>query len=157
MATLFPTPSAPATAPTRSAPLPPLLSATPKSPSPAAPGAASFSDPHRNVLAQDVRIQGQVCFVGVLIIDGQMEGEMQSEGTLLVGEHARLQGEITVREAIIHGRVEGTLRVTDRCELHASACLVGELTAGRLVLHEGATFLGKSQVAGAGRPLAIQT
>ena len=110
------------------------------------------------MLAQDVHIQGQVRFVGVLIIDGQMEGEMQSEGTLLVGEHARLQGEITVAEAIIHGRVEGTLRVSGRCELHASACVVGELTAGRLVLHEGASFLGTSQVAGgAGRSLAIPT
>ena len=137
MATLFsttPTPApTPAQAPQR---LPPL---------PASPAA-----PERNVLAQDVRITGRVRFVGVLIIDGQLEGELQSEGTLLVGAHARLTGEIMVGEAIVHGRVEGTLWVSGRCELHSSACLVGALEAERLVMHEGATFLGTSRVAGSG-------
>ena len=135
MATLFSTTPTPAPAPQRLPRLP-----------------ASPADlPERNVLAQDVRITGRVCFVGVLIIDGQLEGELLSEGTLLVGAHARLTGEIMVGEAIVHGRVEGTLRVRGRCELHASAFLVGELTAARLVMHEGATFLGTSQVTGDGR------
>ncbi len=137
-----------------------LFSTTPTPaivPSRPAPASTSHVALERNVLEQDVRIQGRVHFVGTLIIDGQLEGEIESEGTLLVGERARLQGEITVGEAIIHGRVEGTLRVSGRCELHASACLVGELAAGRLVLHEGATFLGTSQVAGTDRPVAVQT
>ncbi len=46
----------------------------------------------------------------------------------------------------MQGKVHGNITVDDRCELRAHAMLHGDLKASRLVIEEGATFVGKSEV-----------
>ncbi len=48
---------------------------------------------------------------------------------------------------IVKGKVHGNITVQERCELHSRSQLIGDLKAARLVIEEGATFLGKSEVA----------
>ena len=48
---------------------------------------------------------------------------------------------------IVKGKVHGNITVKERCELHSRSQLIGDLKAARLVIEEGATFLGKSEVA----------
>lgn len=100
----------------------------------------------KNVLANDVEIKGSIKFSHDLIIDGKIEGEVQSDGSLTVGENALIKGEIKTRAVTIFGKVEGNITVQERCELKSNAVLVGDVTAGTLAIEEGATFLGRSQV-----------
>ena len=46
----------------------------------------------------------------------------------------------------MHGKVQGNITVEERCELKGRAQLIGDLKAARLVIEEGATFVGKSEV-----------
>jgi cytoskeletal protein CcmA (bactofilin family) len=109
----------------------------------------------KNVLANDVEIKGSIKFSHDLIIDGKIEGEVTSDGSLTVGENALIKGEIKTRAVTLFGKVEGNITVQERCELKANAVLVGDVAAGTLAIEEGATFLGRSQVGkGAGaKPL----
>jgi cytoskeletal protein CcmA (bactofilin family) len=100
----------------------------------------------KNVLANDVEIKGSIKFSHDLIIDGKIEGEVTSDGSLTVGENALIKGEIKTRGVTIFGKVEGNITVQERCELKANAVLVGDVAAGTLAIEEGATFLGRSQV-----------
>ena len=100
----------------------------------------------KNVLANDVEIKGSIRFSHDLIIDGKIEGEVQSDGSLTVGENALIKGEIKTRAVTIFGKVEGNITVAERCELKSNATLVGDVTAGTLSIEEGATFLGRSHV-----------
>ena len=100
----------------------------------------------KNVLANDVEIKGSIKFSHDLIIDGKIEGEVTSDGSLTVGENALIKGEIKTRAVTIFGKVEGNITVAERCELKSNAVLVGDVAAGTLAIEEGATFLGRSQV-----------
>lgn len=100
----------------------------------------------KNVLANDVEIKGSIKFSHDLIIDGKIEGEVQSDGSLTVGENALIKGEIKTRSVIIFGKVEGNITVLERCELKSNAILVGDIEAGTLSIEEGATFMGASKV-----------
>lgn len=100
----------------------------------------------KNVLSNDVEIKGSIKFSHDLIIDGKIEGEVTSDGSLTVGENALIKGEIKTRAVTLFGKVEGNITVQERCELKANAVLVGDVVAGTLAIEEGATFLGRSQV-----------
>lgn len=100
----------------------------------------------KNVLANDVEIKGSIKFSHDLIIDGKIEGEVVSDGSLTIGENALIKGEVKTRSVIIFGKVEGNITVQERCELKSNAVLVGDIGAGTLAIEEGATFMGQSQV-----------
>lgn len=100
----------------------------------------------KNLLSADVEIKGSIKFQNDLTIDGKVEGEINSSGTLTVGENAEIRGEIKTKSVTILGKVNGNITVDERCELKARAILHGDLKAQRLVVEEGATFVGKSEV-----------
>ena len=100
----------------------------------------------KNVLSADVEIKGSIKFQNELTIDGKVEGEITSAGILTVGENAEIRGEIKTKSVTVLGKVHGNITVDERCELKARAVLQGDLKAARLVIEEGATFVGKSEV-----------
>lgn len=100
----------------------------------------------KNILSNDVEIVGNIKFQNELIIDGKVTGEITSAGILTVGENAEIQGEIKTKSVSVLGKVHGNITVDERCELKGRALLHGDLKAARLVIEEGATFVGKSEV-----------
>lgn len=100
----------------------------------------------KNLLAADVEIKGSLKFQNDLTIDGKIEGEISSPGVLTVGENAEIRGEIKTKSVTVYGKVHGNITVEERCELKARAVLQGDLKAARLVIEDGATFVGKSEV-----------
>lgn len=114
----------------------------PRSAAPFASGAGEG----KNILSSDVEIKGKLRFANTLIIDGRIEGEVNSEGDLTVGENATIVGNLNTRSVTVFGKVEGNINVTDRCELKRSATLHGDVSAGKLAIEEGATFMGTSTV-----------
>ena len=98
------------------------------------------------LLSRGVSIKGSVKFLNELLIDGEVEGTIDSTGTLTIGEHAHICGEIRTKSVKVRGTVEGNIFVTERCELQASCTLRGDIEAPRLVVNENATFLGSAKV-----------
>ena len=102
----------------------------------------------KNSLSNDVEIKGKLRFSRDLFIDGRIEGEVNSEGDLTIGENAQIIGDIKTRSVVVFGKVHGNITVTDRCELKQKAELNGDVTASKLAIEEGAVFLGSSTVRG---------
>ncbi len=100
----------------------------------------------KNILANDVEITGTLKFDNELIFDGKLDGEIVSDGVLTLGKNAQIKGEVKTKAVTVHGTVNGNISVTERCELKASSQLNGDLKAVRIVIEEGATFIGKSEV-----------
>ena len=105
----------------------------------------------KDVLSKDVEIKGSIKFQKELMIDGKVEGEIHSDGVLTIGENADIRGEIKTKSITVFGKVHGNITVGERCELKSRCTLQGDLKAARLVIEEGATFIGKSEVT-SGRP-----
>ena len=100
----------------------------------------------KDILSSDVEIKGSIKFQKELLIDGKVEGEINSEGVLTIGENADIRGEIKTKSIMVFGKVHGNITVNERCELKSKCTLQGDLKAARLVIEEGATFIGKSEV-----------
>jgi cytoskeletal protein CcmA (bactofilin family) len=132
---------APAPAPSYTEPVASAAAATPTTAAPQRP-----VGPSRNVLSSDVEIKGTVKFTNDLVVDGRIEGEIQSEGNLTVGENARLKAEIKTGTVVVYGKVHGNIIASDRVELKASAEVVGDIKAKTLSIEPGAIFVGKSAV-----------
>src|SRR6478735_9049547 len=108
-------------------------------------GAPSPSKASGGLLSRGVSIKGTVKFLNELLIDGEVEGTIDSTGTLTIGEHACIRGEIRTKSVEVQGTVEGNIFVTERCELHAGCTLRGDIEAPRLVVNENVTFLGNAK------------
>ena len=98
------------------------------------------------LLSQGVSIKGLVKFLNELRVDGEVEGTIDSTGTLTLGEHALIRGEIRTKSVKVRGTVEGNVFVTERCELQAGCTLRGDIEAPRLMVDEDATFVGSAKV-----------
>lgn len=119
-------------------------------PSAAKPSAGST----RNVLSSDVEIKGTVKFEHDLIVDGKIEGDIQSTGNLTVGENARIKAEIKTGTIVVYGKVHGNMTAADRVELKSSAEVIGDIKAKVLTIEAGAIFVGKSTVGTPTQPVS---
>jgi cytoskeletal protein CcmA (bactofilin family) len=105
------------------------------------------SSASKNVLGSDVDVKGTIKFESDLNFDGKLEGEIIAEGgTLTLGKKADVHGELKVKSVVVHGTVTGNITVSERCELKSTSELNGDLKATRIVIEEGAVFIGKSEV-----------
>ena len=120
-----PSPSTQTTAPTANSGQQPAASAAAPSPSLTAP-ARPPSAASRNVLSTDVEVKGTLKFTNDLIVDGRIEGDIQS--------------------VTVHGKVHGNITATDRVDLKAGAEVVGDIKAKILTMEPGAIFVGKSTI-----------
>ncbi len=99
------------------------------------------------ILSSGVSIKGSVKFKTDMVIDGKLEGTIDSVGRLTVGKNAHIRGEIRTRSATVHGTVDGNLTAGEHCELRSGCTLRGEIEASRLVVEEDATFIGSAAIA----------
>jgi cytoskeletal protein CcmA (bactofilin family) len=110
------------------------------------PAPAGRPELTKSILAQDVEITGSLNFKGELSFDGTIKGGNISGSVLNLGEHASVEGDIAANEVTIAGMVKGNATVAHRCHLRASARLNGDLNTSRLIMEEGATFIGMSNI-----------
>ena len=137
--------SKPASEPTGTvaAPLPQPISNKADVPSPAAPAPVSTSTAGLvGYLYKGSRVTGQLSFQGPARIDGIVDGEVNCQGILTVGEGAELKAKITGQIVVIRGKVEGNVTAKERIELLAPARLIGNIDAPRLIIAEGVVFDG---------------
>jgi cytoskeletal protein CcmA (bactofilin family) len=100
----------------------------------------------KNVLGADVEIKGNLKFAGELTLEGKLEGEIQTEGTLNLGDTAVVTGNINAQSVIVRGKVNGNINAREKIEIKAKAELFGDIRASKLVVEEGVTFVGRTEV-----------
>src|SRR5215469_11902830 len=100
----------------------------------------------KNVLGPDVEIKGNIKFTGELTLDGKLEGEVNTDGALNLGDSAVVNGNITAQNVVVRGKVNGNITAKEKIEIKAKAELFGDIRAARLSVEEGVTFVGKTEV-----------
>ena len=103
-----------------------------------------------NTISKDVEIKGTVTFENDLVADGRIEGEILSSGSLTIGVNGYVQGDISAAYVAIHGQVLGNVNAEQRVELMRDSELVGDLTSPRVMIDDGATFVGRANIAPTG-------
>jgi cytoskeletal protein CcmA (bactofilin family) len=95
------------------------------------------------LLGAGTRYEGKLFFEGRARIDGDFEGEVFSDGVLIVGEEGTLKGTIRVQTLIVHGgQIDGDVHATELVELHAPARVRGDIRTQALFMDKGVLFDG---------------
>ena len=94
-------------------------------------------------IGKSVVIKGELSGSEDLHLDGEVEGSIDlKEHVLTIGPHGRVRANVTAREIVVHGKVEGNLNGSERVELKRSAVQVGDISTQRIVIEDGAYFKG---------------
>lgn len=98
-----------------------------------------------NILNKGVEITGKIEFANDLQIDGKVDGEIKSQsGTLVVDKNADIKGNIIAGAAIIHGKVDGSIKA-EKCQLKGESEVKGDVVYKTLGMEEGASLSGRTE------------
>lgn len=99
------------------------------------------------MLGPQAVMEGSLVFEGTLFMNGHVKGSVESRsGTIVIGEDAVIHADIFVRTATVNGEIKGTVRATERIELHPPARVYGDLTAPVVIIQEGVIFEGNCAI-----------
>jgi len=107
-------------------------------------GKENKHDPIVTFLGHDSIIEGTIEFKGVIRIDGEVTGKIQSDdGTIIVGEKAVIHGDIIAGSVIIIGKVNGNIDAKNGVEINSPGRVMGDIQAALISIDPGAFFNGK--------------
>ncbi|NOU10049.1 MAG: polymer-forming cytoskeletal protein [Nitrospira sp.] len=113
-------------------------------------GNGSSLEPMRHEPGQDVSafvgkgvmFKGTITYNGTVRIDGTLEGEIHTDGILLVGEEAVITAKVTAGTIVCKGKITGDIYARDKMKLRAPAIINGGVTTPMLSMEEGVLFNG---------------
>jgi len=98
------------------------------------------------IVGKGTCLKGVITAKGSIRIDGQLDGELEAEGDVVVGPTGILKANIKARKATLAGSVHGNVNVNDKLELLPTAKLVGDVNVGSIIIGEGALFQGACEM-----------
>ncbi|MCB9228270.1 MAG: polymer-forming cytoskeletal protein [Deltaproteobacteria bacterium] len=103
-----------------------------------------FHESAVTILTSGCHFNGKLYCKGSSRIGGKIEGEIISEGLLIIEEEALITAKIQAEEVVIQGQIRGEVEASFRVELSSSGQVEGDIITPSLVIHEGATFNGRT-------------
>ena len=99
-------------------------------------------------LGKGTEFKGLITYNGTIRIDGHVEGEIVTEGTLVVGEGAVIHAEISAGTIINGGKITGNVTAMEKIQLLPTAVVDGSIKTPVLIIEEGVRFNGNCQMSG---------
>lgn len=96
-----------------------------------------------SIVGSGMKIVGDCECEGTLRIEGRVQGTVRAAKAVVVGKDGTVDGDILTQDAVIGGRVTGTIVAESRLELQATCSIDGEIRARRIQLEEGGKVNGK--------------
>jgi cytoskeletal protein CcmA (bactofilin family) len=95
-----------------------------------------------SIIGPGMRVEGDCFTEGTLRIEGEVTGTVHAGKAVVVGKHGAVHGDVATQDAVVAGRVTGTLLAASRLEIQATARVEGEVHTRRLQLEDGAVLNG---------------
>jgi cytoskeletal protein CcmA (bactofilin family) len=131
-------------------PDPTPIAPTPIAPAPIAPAApVSTTSGSRQsaVIGPSMTIKGEIRAREELLVEGEVEGLLESQSLLTVGPNGKVLGDINAREVAIFGNVRGNVVVTEKIAIREQGSLIGDIKAAGISIDDGAYFKGSIDIA----------
>jgi cytoskeletal protein CcmA (bactofilin family) len=104
-------------------------------------------------ITQGIRVKGEIIGKEDLFIDGTLEGKLDiGNASCTVGPNGKVKADISAREVIVRGNVDGKIDGTERVQVWSTGRVAGEVRTERLAIEDGAVLRGKVE---AGKPRAL--
>ncbi len=102
-----------------------------------------FGQEFDTFLGKGVDFKGKAKFEGTVRVDGNFEGEIIIDDTLIIGENALIKGTITGGTIVSSGRIEGVITANKKIQLLKPAILIGDVHTPTFAVEEGVYFQGE--------------
>ncbi|QOC23521.1 polymer-forming cytoskeletal protein [Wenzhouxiangella sp. AB-CW3] len=99
------------------------------------------------VIAAGTKLVGDLALTDNLHIDGRIEGTVQSDAEVAIGEQGSIDGEIHASRILVSGHFQGNIEA-ERLEIAAGGRVDGDVVVGELIIESGAQFNGSSKIRG---------
>jgi len=109
---------------------------------------------HTSFFGPKIRFQGELLGDEDVQVEGSLEGRVKISKAFRVGVHGIVRAEVAAATVAIAGHVVGNVTATERVELLPTATLEGNIRAPRIVIGEGARFMGRIDMSGGIAPPA---
>jgi cytoskeletal protein CcmA (bactofilin family) len=97
----------------------------------------------KTLLGKGTRFKGVLTFEGIVRIDGDLEGEVISKDTLIVGEEASISADIKVGTIVINGSVTGNIVADNKIEIKERGVVSGNVKTPSIVIDDGGLIDGR--------------
>lgn len=94
------------------------------------------------ILGSGSSIKGDLKINGFVRIDGDIEGNLSTDGNVIIGENARIKGNVNAKSAIIGGIILGDVFVKENIKLLSSSVVIGDILSRKIQIEEAALFQG---------------
>lgn len=99
-----------------------------------------------NIITDGTVIKGDIIATGDFRLDGTLQGNIQINGKLVIGDSGIVNGNVLCQNANIIGTVNGNLSVKELLSLHSTARVRGDILINKLSIEPGAIFSGKCRM-----------
>ena len=97
-------------------------------------------------LGEGTEFNGLLSFEGTVRIDGKFEGEVVSKDTLILGNSAVMNAEVSVGIIIVRGKIAGNIVASKKIEIRSDGEVIGNIKTPLLFIEEGAILDGKCEM-----------
>lgn len=104
------------------------------------------AEPVISIIGPGMKVVGDIETDGTVRVEGRVDGSVRAGKAVVVGKDGVVDGTIETQDAVISGRVTGTLTAQSRLEIHATSRIDGDVIARRIQLEEGAMLNGNVQM-----------
>ena len=98
------------------------------------------------IIGEGTILKGDVKVEGSIQVDGEFDGTIDATDTLVVGETGKVDGDATVANAVIGGKMYGNVFASGKIELQRGSQLLGDIKTRGLVIEDGVVFQGNCQM-----------
>ena len=91
-------------------------------------------------------IRGDLSVKGLVRFDGDIDGNLETSGNIIIGDQARIRGSVTANSAIINGIVLGDIVAPEGVKLFATSIIIGDIISKKIYLEENVFLQGKCVV-----------
>ena len=95
-----------------------------------------------SIIGPGMRLVGECTTDGTIRVEGSVQGAVRAGKAIVVGKGGVIEGDVITQDAVVSGRVSGTLVAESRLELQSTCHIEGEVKARRMQLEEGAVLNG---------------
>ena len=124
----------------------PVPGPAPASPSIAAPRQAPVGMRQCATIGSSMHIKGEIKTHEELLVDGEVEGALESHSLLTVGPNGKVRANIKAREVVILGSVRGNVEVSEKIAIREQGSLVGDIKTAGISIDDGAYFKGSIDI-----------
>ena len=94
------------------------------------------------LLGKGVDFKGILSFDGTVRVDGRVAGEIYTSGTLIIGEHAVIEGIVSAGGVMNSGKINGTVTAIEKIQILKPGVIIGDIRTPVIAIEEGSHFHG---------------